>query len=91
MTRHDVDLGGAKQFLQAVLQAVLPQAVFKRVKQLDPQNSSTLSRCIYRWFKLFSSCFELFWVSCFVCPPPYRGHAVKHLATVEVATSEKAL
>lgn len=50
-----------------------PRAVFESAKQLDSENSSPVSGCIHVGSSCFASCFELFRLSCFVCPLPIRG------------------
>lgn len=66
-------------------------AVFKLAKQLGLKNGSALNLSIDGTYKLFRKLFRGVSSSCFVCPPPYRGHNAKHLRTGRLERRRKAL
>jgi hypothetical protein len=64
---------------RAVSELFLRRAVSELFYSSTGENSSTVTALSQAGYSCFLSCFHLFLSSCFVCPPPYRGHNSKQL------------
>jgi len=65
--------------------------LFSRESGQNTRKTARFERVVSTFLgnKAVSELFRAVSTSCFVCPPPYRGHAGKHLSAVRVASRER--